>query len=186
MIPNWNLAGVIPPIRPGVEGHSPDRSPYRVDIVSFVNFFAFNAKRIEILDGFLRYRKELYAIGITSGFQWVDGSFSQHVELTDLRSPNDIDVVTFFHTPNGESQIEFMPKCEYFFTPDETKRDFFVDAYPIILGHEMNASRIRSISYWYSMWSHRTKDNLWKGFCEIPLSPDLDLIAKQDLARRLT
>lgn len=30
--------------------------------------------------------------------------------------------------------------------------------------------------YWYSMWAHR-RDLSWKGFIQIPLNPQLDVVA---------
>ena len=35
-------------------------------------------------------------IGIGSGFQWLDGSFLENVEMTEKRDPGDLDLVTFF------------------------------------------------------------------------------------------
>ena len=41
MIPEWNNFGVLPPIRPGMPGHSKERSPYRVSINDVFDTFAF-------------------------------------------------------------------------------------------------------------------------------------------------
>ena len=35
MIPDWNTFGLIPPIRPGEQGHGQDRSPYQVSHILF-------------------------------------------------------------------------------------------------------------------------------------------------------
>lgn len=103
-IPAWNSAGVLPPIRPGQAGHSPDRSPYSVDLSVFIDRFATSPQRITILDGLLRFRAELHSKGIVSGFQWLDGSFLEAVETLESRPPRDVDVVTFFELPHGEDQ----------------------------------------------------------------------------------
>ncbi|WP_426763559.1 DUF6932 family protein [Hafnia paralvei] len=34
-------------------------------------------------------------MGLAEGFQWVDGSFTENVELIERRTPNDVDVVIF-------------------------------------------------------------------------------------------
>ncbi|WP_414651656.1 DUF6932 family protein [Hafnia paralvei] len=34
-------------------------------------------------------------MGLAEGFQWVDGSFTENIELIERRTPNDVDVVTF-------------------------------------------------------------------------------------------
>ena len=39
------------------------------------------------------------------------------------------------------------------------------------LGTTFTASTVQTLSYWYSMWSHRKSDNMWKGFVQVPLSP---------------
>lgn len=96
MIPNWNISGLIPPIRPGQPGHSPERSPYRIGLMDIVNKFSETPERRNILSGLLRYRQALHDLGMINGFQWLDGSFMENVETTQSRHPNDIDVVTFF------------------------------------------------------------------------------------------
>ncbi len=100
-IPAWNSAGVLPPIRPNAPGSSPDRSPYVVDLAVLVDRFATSTERMAILDGLLRFRAALHAAGITSGFQWLDGSFLEQVEALEGRAPRDIDVVTFLALPQG-------------------------------------------------------------------------------------
>ena len=107
MIPNWTMAGIVPPIRPGEEGHSIDRSPYRVSLEVLVERFATSGERATILQGFLKFRTALYHHGVTNGFQWVDGSFLENVEDIESRPPNDIDVVTFFFLPDGQNQQSF-------------------------------------------------------------------------------
>jgi len=183
-VPDWNISGVLPPIRPNASGHSSDRSPYKVQMTGVIERFAFNQQRIEILKGLLKYRAELYKLGINKGFQWLNGSFAQHVELTDARTPNDIDVVTFFELPPDETQETLGGKCAHLFTPDITKQDFFVDAYAVILGECLQSHQVGQIAYWYSMWSHRTKDNLWKGFVQVELSPEQDALAIQLLIEK--
>lgn len=84
-IPAWNSAGVLPPIRPNAPGSSPDRSPYVVDLAVLFDRFTTSPERMAILDGLLRFRADLHAAGITSGFQWLDGSFLEQVEALEGR-----------------------------------------------------------------------------------------------------
>ena len=86
----WNIQGVIPPIAIGEEGHSPKRSPYPISINEFVQNFAFSTERIEILIGFLAYRRAIYLSGIEAGFQWVNGSFVENIESIAERRPSQI------------------------------------------------------------------------------------------------
>lgn len=169
----FNMAGVIPPIDDN-DGTSPHRSPYTISIVNLIELFAYTEERRAILEGLLRYRAELYKAGLISGYQWLNGSFTTNIETLENRPPNDIDVVTFFHLPNGETQLSFLPKTKDLFTTKLTKLNFKVDAYPVILGQNLTYELIQRITYWYSMWSHRKSDNLWKGFLQVPLNYEED------------
>jgi len=163
------MAGVIPPIRPNLLGHDPDRSPYDVGLSEIVESFATSQERAEILAGFLDYREALHNAGIAQGFQWLDGSFVENIEDTDGRPPNDIDIVTFFELPQGHSQQSFLTSHGDLFNPTLTKQSFKVDAYPFVLNQQMTERMVRQTAYWYSMWSHR-RDGVWKGFAQVSLN----------------
>lgn len=180
MIPDWNISGLIPPIRPDQPGHSPERSPYRVGLMDIVNKFSETPERRNILSGLLRYRQALHNLGMIDGFQWLDGSFMENVETTQNRNPNDIDVVTFFMLPEGMTEEIFARDHMNLFTPEHTKDVFKVDAYPVLLGYACDNWHVRHISYWYSMWSH-TRQEQWKGFLEVDLSPIEDAEALEFL-----
>jgi hypothetical protein len=181
MIPDFNMAGVLPPIRPGQDGISPDRSPYPVALHAVVDRFAKTPERIAILQGLLDYRAALHGIGVNSGFQWLDGSFMEQVEVLESRPPNDVDAVTFFYLPQGVDQRTLATQHGALFTPKDIKENFNVDGYPVTLGTHMTPYHIKNISYWYSMWSHR-RDGLWKGFIQVDLSPTEDVAARAALA----
>jgi len=51
-----------------MQGHSEERSPYRVDINDVIDTFGFSEKRRMILKGLLDYRKAMYKLGITQDF----------------------------------------------------------------------------------------------------------------------
>ncbi|MHA3081690.1 DUF6932 family protein [Acinetobacter sp. ANC 5383] len=170
----FNSSGVIPPVL-DPDGVSRKRSPYILTIEQFVEMFSYTKERIIILEKFLQYRLDLYKVGIVDGFQWLNGSFATDVEVTDNRPPNDIDVVTFFNLPKGETQISFLPKTNNLLDKNFTKPEYMVDAYPVVLGGEITPYFIDDITYWYSMWSHRKSDNMWKGFIQVALTPNDDL-----------
>lgn len=180
MIPAWTMAGILPPIRPGNPGHSPDRSPYAVPLFEVIEQFSSSPKRLAILQGLLDYRAELHKLGIVSGFQWLNGSFMQDVETQESRSPNDVDIVTYFYLPTGETQATLATKAGSIFSNAYVKTTYLVDAYPFILGEPTDARHIKQISYWYSMWSHR-RDGVWKGFIQVNLDPLEDVEAKRIL-----
>lgn len=167
------MSGIVPPIRPGQPGSHQDRSPYRAGLDEFISRFALNADRVRILQGLMRYRNDLRSAGIVDGFQWLNGSFLEHVEDTESRSPRDIDIVTFFYLPAGQTQQSFLPTVMHLFDTTTCKNNYFVDGYPHILGEPHDEKRIRQASYWYSMWSH-LRDGTWKGFVQIDLDSRLD------------
>ena len=172
-IPTWSVSGIIPAIRPGANGVNPDRSPYLASLEDFFDAFCVSRDRLAICRGLLAYRAELHHINITDGFQWLDGSFLEHIEYTESRSPRDVDVVTFFRLPAGESQISLAENSPASFDHDRLKAEFHVDAYSVPLGQEFGLAQVKAVSYWYSMWSHR-RDGLWKGFVQVSLDPGLD------------
>ena len=163
-IPPWNSAGVLPPIRPNVLGSSPDRSPYVVDLAVLFDRFATSPERMAILDGLLRFRADLHAAGITSGFQWLDGSFLEQVETLEGRAPRDMDVVTF---------LALLQRHGSLFDQKHVKATYAMDAYFAVLGQPTDHWQVKNIAYWYSLWSHR-RDGLWKGFVQVDLDPSQD------------
>ena len=182
-IPPWTADGVLPPINVS-QPVSPERSPYVVSLTDYVLRFGDTAERRTILDGFLRYRAALHGAGVVQGFQWLDGSFLEHVEVTEGRAPNDVDVVTFYRLPPGLSQAQLAAKAGAFLTHASVKTTFRVDGYLVHLG--MDTERLtRQSVYWYSVWSHR-RNQLWKGFVQVDLAPVEDAVATATLASLTT
>lgn len=173
-IPHWNAQGVIPPVDVA-SPTSANRSPYVVTLNDLVMRFGISVERRRILDGLLRYRAALHGLGVTQGFQWLDGSFLEHIEVLDARPPNDIDVVTFFHLPAGETQASLASGAPTLFDSQIAKQNFYVDAYLVCLGGRSEKLVERS-AYWYSVWSHR-RNQMWRGYVQIDLSPSEDATA---------
>jgi hypothetical protein len=172
-IPGWNISGILPPISPGEPGHSINRSPYRAELMDVVDNFSSSPERRQILTGLLDYRAALHGVGLNKGFQWLDGSFLEAVEVIEIRSPRDVDVVTFFHLPEQIDQNTLVQEHPHLFDPAKTRQNFLVDAYLLRLGAPSQKSFVKRVSYWYSMWSH-TRSGVWKGFVEVDLSPGED------------
>ena len=173
-IPDWTMSGLIPPIRPGRPGYHPDRSPYRVGLDAFIKKFSTSPERVNILRGLLNYRAELHAVGIVDGFQWLDGSFLECIEDREDRPPRDIDVVTFFNLPSGQTQSSMLPAIQHLIDRTASKAQFSVDGFAVVLGTPLNGTSVQQTCYWYSMWSH-DRDRNWKGFAQVDLNPDVDL-----------
>jgi hypothetical protein len=168
-IPDWNAQGVIPPIDVN-DPASLARSPYQVALTDLILKFATSPERKKILEGFLRFRAALHNVGLTSGCQWIDGSFLEYVEIIAVRPPNDIDVVTFFSLPGGVTdEVALFAKDPTLFDQIQVKATYSVDSYFVGLDGD-RISLVRMTAYWYSMWSHR-RNEAWKGFLEISLDP---------------
>ena len=165
-IPAWNANGVIPPLNLTAPT-SADRSPFTVSLADFVLRFGTSQKRRQILNGFLQYRRRLHAIGLTTGFQWLNGSFLENIETTEMRNPNDLDVVTFFSLPEGTTQQQIIAIAPEILDNNHIKTTYCVDGHFVSLGSQAQSLVERS-AYWYSVWSHR-RDSTWKGYLQIDL-----------------
>lgn len=176
----WNIHGVIPPIVDTYNGASPNRSPYAISVLDFVQQYAFSSERHQILLKFLDYRQQVCQLGIQDGFQWVNGSFTENVERIKGRPPNDIDVVNFV-IPSNEINEEYLETHQYIFQPSTVKQVYQVDAYWVDLTYAYQDPRylIEQTAYWYSMWSHQRDTNIWKGFYQIDFNLEEDNKARQ-------
>ena len=186
-MPSWNSSGVLSPIDINAP-HSQRRSPYAMTLGDFVGSFAFTAPRIDILRGFLAYRERLHSAGLVSGFQWLDGSFLEDVERVKGRPPGDIDVVTFFDLPGHLTQEMVRDANPGLFPQNDIERkalksQYNVDAYVQSLS-TAPPRLVKQSAYWYSMWSHRRDDFIWKGFVQVDLNPKGDVSLATELANR--
>lgn len=149
--------------------------------------FGGSETRRAILRGLLEYRAAVRAAGFVRGFQWLDGSFLEDVELVRRRPPADVDLVTFAQRPKNYSDAEwreFVSLHASLFDPQEAKSRYRCDAYfvDLSLKPELLVSYTR---YWFGLFSHQRATNLWKGMLEVPLDSD-DLVAQGMLAEEDT
>lgn len=149
-IPDWNSLGVLPPINPTTPT-SLDRSPYVVSPTNLLLRFGTSTDRQTIFKGFLKFRSALHNAGLIDGFQWVNGSFLEDIENIEGRKPVDIDVVTFFHLPDGETQEQIATASPNLFKRSFTKNTYHVDAYFVQLNSNSPEWLVERSAYWYSM-----------------------------------
>lgn len=147
-----------------------DRSPYPVPLLDVVMRFATSPDRRVILHGLLDFRAALHRMGLVSGFQWLDGSFLEHVELLEKRPPRDIDVVTFLDAPAAFAPA---PPDNDALRRAPAKARFKVDSYFVELAATPPRDLTLLSAYWYSVWSHRRTAE-WKGFLQIDMAPHED------------
>ncbi|MFO1431541.1 MAG: hypothetical protein U1F76_15585 [Candidatus Competibacteraceae bacterium] len=174
-IPAWNAQSIIPPVN-AANPTAVDRSPYIVSLTDVVLRFGTTPERCHILDGLLLFRAEFHRLGLVQGFQWLDGSFLEHIEHLENRPPRDVDIVTFVAIPEI-----FQPDGQgrQLFNHDWVKQHFLVDSYVVELGLPPE-ELVAWSTYWYSLWSHR-RSQIWKGYLQIALAPDEDETARTHL-----
>lgn len=117
--------------------------------------------------------------GAGQWFPVAGGSFTEQVETLERRSPGDIDVVTFVYTPD-----DFAPTDEQIgmLEHDAAKAQFLVDSYFVEINQLPVEAIVQQSAYWYSMWSHR-RNQAWKGYLQIDLSPAYDADARECLTQ---
>lgn len=143
---------------------------------TIVRRFATSDERMEILMGLLNYRAALRNFGLTDGFQWIDGSFVEHVESTRNRPPADVDVVTFANRPDvhlGEWK-KLVTENISLFDPAQAKKQYRCDAYFVDL-RKKPATIVNDTRYWFGLFSHQRNTSLWKGMLALPLASDDDI-----------
>lgn len=183
VVPPWTADGVLPPVNAS-RPTDVERSPYPVSLTAYVRRFGSTPERQAILGGLLRYRAALHEAGLNAGFQWLDGSFVENIELIEQRAPNDVDVVTFYRRPAGVSQKQLADKVGSLFRNRFTKATYHVDGYVVDLETKPE-SLTKWSAYWYSMWSHR-RNIIWKGFVQVDLAPAEDATAATALVALAT
>ncbi len=162
-------------------------APYRTSFLEIAQRYATSPERIEILKGLVRYRSEMRDLGISEGFQWIDGSFVENCEVNRGRPPSDVDVITFSvrpgHCQNNNDWSQLIQSRQDIFHPEQSKSTYKCDAYFVDLSvhpvHLVNQTR-----YWFGLFSHQRETFLWKGMLEIPLGGDdqdvVDLLGQGD------
>ena len=177
-LPNWNHDGV----RPANDVDNPtshERSPYVVSLVDLVTRFGNTEGRRRIM---IPFRRELHEAGLVDGFQWIDGSFVETVEAFQNRPPQDVDIVTFAHFPDGYSERRLLDEYPRRFDGDNIREQFNVDSYFVFLDPASLRSVVDQSIYWYSVWSH-TRTGDWKGYLQVKLDVDGDATAKDEVER---
>jgi hypothetical protein len=78
---------------------------------------------------------------------------------------------------NGLNQKMLLQQHPTMFDHSQIKAQYNVDAYFVELGNPLDKESVRTVSYWYSMWSHR-RNGIWKGFVRIDLDANKDADAR--------
>lgn len=181
-VPAFTNDGVLPPyVGATPAGTSDGMSPYLASASEVVTHFGTSHRRCLILKDWLQHRSELREIGITSGFQWLDGSFVED------REPNDLDLVAFIYRPEGCEQDEafgaWLAPNAPLLLRDPIKARFKLDFFVVDL-HGHPETIVDTARYFLGLFSHKRKTNQWKGMLKVRLEED-DSAASELLAARL-
>ena len=180
MIPAFNHSHVLPPFLGESPGALSESSPYVVSMLALTERFAHLPGRTRLVQGLLDYRADLAALGFVRGFQWLDGSFAEDVEAHQQRPPNDIDIVTFAFSPTGFSTAQItglIADNPTLFNNAAAKEKYGCDAYVVPLDKSPE-NLVKRTAYYFSLFSHRRSDQVWKGLLQIPLESD-DALARE-------
>lgn len=182
-IPDFDANLVIPP-HLGSPASPADLSPYRCTTLELCEKFSTTPDRCAILLGLLDFRQSLQSAGFLAGFQWLDGSFLEHVERREGRPPADLDIVTFYWWSTGENQnTEVLKRCPILRDRRAIKQSFKLDHFFVDIQCDPQLT-VESTRYWAGLFSHR-RDGVWKGMLRIELNTaDVDDSARMILDRR--
>ena len=80
-IPDFDHNHVLPPHLGNPIVHS-ELSPYPCTILELCAKFSTSPQRIAILKNFVQFRQKMTLNGVLFGFQWLDGSFLENIEVS--------------------------------------------------------------------------------------------------------
>jgi len=155
-------------------------SPYPCTTLDLCRKLGTSSERKFILGKFLDFRERLRSEGLTRGFQWLDGSFLENIEVRENRPPKDLDVVTFFWGYDIAFQVNLSMAFPEFGNPTLAKASYSLDHYPVDAAFSPELT-VESTRYWSQLFSHN-RLGVWKGILKIDLdtAPD-DTAARTEL-----
>ncbi|TWR30369.1 hypothetical protein FPZ43_05355 [Mucilaginibacter pallidiroseus] len=108
------------------------------------------------------------SIGIVNGFQWIDGSFLENIEVLENRDPNDLDIVTFHGFLDTHILHNITTSFPEFSSSIQSKTNFLLDHYPVDFTYHPIVT-VEATRYWLQLFSHNRK-GVWKGIVQLPLN----------------
>lgn len=184
MGPKWTTSGVLPPFLGAEPTRAAEMAPYPLKASEFCARFATSPERKEILRGWLRYRSDLRALGINSGFQWLDGSFVEDCETLRNRPPDDLDLVTFAPVPPGVKDAAALQQIisdnSKLFSPDDAKGEYHCHAFYVSFNLRPDLM-VNLTRFYFGLFSHQRVTGIWKGMLQVALASD-DAVAAALLA----
>lgn len=175
-IPPFNKNNLLPPYRIDRyevmdNFHDEYLSPFKCNLLELCERFATTKERVEILKGLYFFRKAMFENNILLGYQWLYGSFTENIEAIEHRSPNDLDVATFYQgapNTNPEYWKEVFPE---FISSKLSKEKYKLDqtAYPILVAPPSHVIHVDIVSDLIQLFTH-TREGVWKGILRLELN----------------
>ncbi len=180
-IPSFDHNLVLPP-HLGDPTQLSELSPYPCTTLELCQQLGTSPERRRILGRFLDFRERLTSAGLTTGFQWLDGSFLEDIEARQGRSPKDLDVVTVYWGYDIPFQHQLVTSFPEFAEPTLAKANFSLDHYPFDASYRPEAT-VELARYWISLFSHN-RLAVWKGMLRVELVTAADdSAARAELAK---
>lgn len=167
MIPDFDHNNVLPP-HMGNPVARKDLSPYECTTVELCRKFGTTPARVDILRGLLAFRERMTNHGIISGFQWLNGSFTENIEASELRAPRDLDLVTFYGNIPMEDQNIWIVDFAEFTDSDLSREAYLLDHYAVDYTFHPDIT-VEQTRYWLQLFSHN-RLNVWKGILKVGLN----------------
>lgn len=182
-VPAFGWNGLIPPfLGSGPAGGV--QSPYFASMVELATVLGTSDQRRQLVRNLAVYRQMLTAAGYVSGFQLVNGSFVENVEVLRGRPPADIDVMSFLNKPEkfADDLAAWVTVGIPFWEAEivnvaKNKARFLLDTYALL----MEDALAEDFMYWHGLFSHHRMTYNWKGYLRIPLDPRDDANALHQL-----
>lgn len=182
-IPAFDHNEVIPP-HLGNPASQNDLSPYPCSIMELCTHFATTTQRIEILKGYVNFRRRMTTEGIIHGFQWLDGSFLENIEVSEKRPPNDLDLITLYANVPQATQQNILNVFPEFANATLSKQGYRLDHYPFDISIHP-AHTVEFTRYWVQLFSHKKSNGIWKGMLQLPINTDADDVLALDYLNNL-
>lgn len=165
MIPPFDHNHVLPPLM-GDAYNRHNYSPYKCEIMEFCQHFSTSPERIDILKGFVDFRRLCLENGIT-GRQWIGGPFVEDTAEAGHGEPQLILVTTLIEAHSQEEADRIMADFPEFVNPMLSAKRYRVDHYVFVTNQEPEEI-ISWTNFWIQYFGHNDL-GVWKGMLEIPL-----------------
>lgn len=175
-IPAFNDNYLLPPFRADrfdvIDNfHDNYLSPYKCTLIEVFEKFGITKKRIKILKGLYLFRRELNRHNITQGYQWLYGSFTENIEAAENRSPNDLDIATFYQN-SSDIENKFLEKIfPEFICNKKSKAKYELDhsSYKVFASPPHFLTPVDIVSDLTQLYTHNRK-GVWKGILRLELN----------------